>query len=148
MIPADYVVVRSGGARWLEMTQGLVAFIAGLAILFTQSSWILKAFVLIALAATYLAGALKMRKDRSSGELRLFTDGTAIHDRGSQRCVAVQGSPAWVSRWFCMIPLVKHSGTDIIYCMICASNNHPDNYRRLLIWLRMHHAADRQGLIG
>jgi hypothetical protein len=147
MTPSEYIDLRCGGSRGLNLAHVVVTLLAGLVILFTHSAWSWKALTIAALLLTHVASSRKMKKNGMLASLRLFNDGSAILEYEGEEAQMLRASHAWVSRWICVLPLRGHPGADIIYCMVLASNNHSDNYRQLLASLRMRSASGQQGFI-
>ena len=69
------------------------------------------------------------------GRLELRDDGSEIH--------GVARPEAWTSRWFCVLRWTRNDIGRHCNSLVCASENHPDDYRRLLTWLRL--GAFREG---
>ena len=147
MTTPEYIDLRCGSSRWLMLAHTVVTVLAGLGILFTDSAWSWKALAIAALLVTHVFTSRRMKKNGVPGSLRLFNDGAATLEYAGRETLILQSSHAWVSRWICVLPLRSLPGADIIYCMVLASNNHPDNYRQLLACLRMRSAPGQQGFI-
>jgi hypothetical protein len=137
--PADFVEVRFGHSYWLKVAQTLVASLGLLAILVTPANWKWKiSGTLLLVLAACLVHARSEHKSRS-GAIRLFADGRALLWMDSRPEInAAQGRHGWVSRWFSILTLQEAGNGRKHFCVICASENHPDEYRRLLKFLRMH----------
>ena len=139
MAPADFLEVRFGHSYWLMLAQTLVASLGLLAILVTPANWKWKisGIIVLVLAAWFVH--TKSDHSSRSGAIRLFADGRALLSMDSRPEInAVQGRHGWVSRWFSILTLLEASNGKKYFCVICASENHPDEYRRLLKFLRMH----------
>lgn len=143
----DCIDLHSGSSRWLSILHVAISLLAGWVILLTHSPWAWKILTLSALLLVHFVSTFKMRRNCPSGPVRLFRDGAALLRLEGDDIAAVQSDHAWTSRWICVFPLRKSASADIIYCMVCASNNQPDNYRQLLAWLRMRNAPGDQGFI-
>jgi len=143
----DYIDLHSGSSRWLSVFHTATSLLAGWVIVLAHSPWAWKVLTILALLLIHFVSAFKMRRDCPQGPVRLFRDGSAMLELEGKDVTAVQGEHAWTSRWICVFPLRKAPGADIIYCMVCASNNHPGNYRQLLAWLRMRNAPADHGFI-
>ena len=139
MAAADFLEVRFGCSYGLIAAQALLASLGILAILLTPANWIWKlCAVLLLILFSIFVHARSVHQSRS-GVIRLFADGTAWLRTLSRREVnAVQGRNGWVSRWFSVLTLYEARNGRKYYCVICAAENHPDEYRRLLKFLRMH----------
>lgn len=138
MTAPDFVEVRFGHSNGLRAAQALLASLGILAILISPANWIwklLSILLLILLACFVHAGSV--HEDRS-GAIRLHADGTAVLRTPCRREVnAVQGQHGWVSRWFSVLTLYETGIGGKYFCVVCATENHPDEYRRLLKFLRM-----------
>jgi len=138
MARAEFFDLHFGHSRWLRVAWRMVACLGLLAIFTASTHWAWKTgcaglLVLIHLVADYRAGGA-----RYSGTLRLFLDSTAVlRSRDGQETFAFQAGHAWVSRWISVVPLREPDNGARRYCLICASENRPDTYRRLMQWLRM-----------
>ena len=61
----------------------------------------------------------------------------AIRPGEEEKPRLVTSRGAWVSRWFCLFRLADPVTGRSHPCLVCASRNTPDSYRRLLVLLRM-----------
>jgi len=149
VIRSEYLEVRFGISYWLRAAQTALASLGVLAILASPANWKWK-FVSV-LLLTLFAAWVHLRSSHSgrSGTIRLFKDGTALLRIASMPHLnAVQGPNGWVCHWFCILTLKEADNGRKHHCVICASDNHPDEYRRLLKFLRMHSSpAEVQGMI-
>jgi hypothetical protein len=134
----DYVEVRFGHSNGLRAAQALLASLGILAILISPANWIWKllSILLLILLACFMH-ARSVHEERS-GTIRLDADGTAVLRTSCRReVIAAQGQHGWVSRWFSVMTLYQAGNGGKYFCVICAAENHPDEYRRLLKFLRM-----------
>lgn len=139
MTRTEFLEVRFGHSRWLIVAESLISLLGLLAILATpaNSIWKFCSILLLLLASLWLMA--KSVHENRSGTIRLFSDGTALLRTASELEInAVQGPHGWVSRWLAVLALQEAENGMKHYCIICASENHPDEYRRLLKFLRMH----------
>lgn len=54
-----------------------------------------------------------------------------------RRVFATLATRHWVSHWFCSVTVYLAKGGDKRFLIICANVNDPDEYRRLLKFLRV-----------
>ena len=69
--------------------------------------------------------------------LKLFVNGTAVESRGGEEVLLEQTGQAWVSSLFSVIHLREVDSGNRLSWLVCAANNHPDDYRRMLGYLRL-----------
>jgi len=146
---ADFLDIHFGPSRWLNVVQILLALLGILAILASPANWMWKlGSILLLILVSVSVHAWSVRQGRS-GAIRLYPDGAAfIRTASGQEINAIQGPHGWVSRWLCVVTLFAADSRAKHHCVICASENHPDEYRRLLKFLRMRTApAGTQGMI-
>lgn len=120
------------------MFQWSVALLGAVAILLTPAGWIWKCailFLLITSAALACAGA---HKPTRHGRVTLFHDGMAqIFTLDGKAADVLLQENAWLCRWLCVLDLFEPDSGRHYYCIICASENSPCEYRRLLKFLNM-----------
>jgi len=135
---ADFLNIRFGTSRWLQVAQLLLASLGLLAILITPANWAWKlGSIVLLLLVSFFVHAWPVHQGRS-GVIHLDPDGAAlIRTASGHEINAVLGSHGWVSRWICVLSLYQPDNYAKHHCVICASENHPDEYRRLLKFLRM-----------
>jgi hypothetical protein len=145
---ADFLEIRFGISRWLKMAQAAGVSLGLLAILLTPANWKWKlGSILLLLLLAFVIQARSVHDSRF-GTIRLFADGTALLRMVCGRKIkAVQGPHGWTSRWFSVLVLLEPDGVRKRHCVICASENRPDDYRQLLVQLRMRTAPESQRMI-
>ena len=138
MARADFLDIRFGPSRWLQAAHLLLASLGLLAILATPANWIWKlGSIILLILVSFFVHAWSVHQGRS-GVIQLFPDGTALLRTVSGREInAIQGPHGWVSRWICVLTLYEADNDVKHNCVICASENYPDEYRRLLKLMRM-----------
>lgn len=125
-----------GAPPWLAGLQWLLLLFAALGLLFSPSTWPWIVFAISVLLAVHLAGLTYLRRVQPPGILQLHTDGGFRLQSGAQKFDGELLRSAWVSRYLCVVrwkPLSEPSRP----CLVCASENHQDDYRRLLVHLRL-----------
>jgi hypothetical protein len=108
------------------------------AILVTPAALGWKLCSVLALFFTASTGFVFSLKESQSGSIDLIQDGTAlVETREGRRFQAQLKENAWATRWLCVLTLFEQESGRHYYCVICASENSPDEYRRLLKYLNM-----------
>lgn len=139
MIVVERLSLQTGSGALLESCHPALATLAAVALLSTPAAWPWKLSALVLLALTYLLSRRRMQLNGPGFHLTLFSDGTAVAagQGQSERALTWPTATAWASRRLCILPVSEGTDADIIYCVILASKNNPDDYRRLLSWLRL-----------
>jgi len=116
----------------------LISLLGILAVMVSPAAWAWKLFLTPLVVCAFALIARNMGAARITGVIRLFPDGTAVFTTGSEKRVfATLGNHHWVSRWFCSVAIYLARGGGKRFLVICAAHNDPDEYRRLLKFLRM-----------
>ncbi len=137
MTRPDAIVLRVGSSRWLRVCHGLVGLLA-LALILSSGTglgWMLLS--LGALAAVHGGVVGTMRGPAATTELILHADGSAVLRRDGDLVNAQSCPGGWVSRWCCIVTLRELVSARRVHCLVCRSRNTPDDYRRLLVTLRL-----------
>jgi hypothetical protein len=139
---SDALALRFGVSPWLRFAHFLVAMLGLAAILLTPAASGWKFCTVLALGISgFTAHLLSVRKSQT-GLISLGADGAAqvasLH--GTQSEARLEES-SWVTRWFCVLALFEPVSRRRYHCVICASENTPDEYRRLLRFLNMRTSA-------
>lgn len=145
---ADLLEIRFGGCLWLKAAEALLAVLGLLAILVSPANWKWKiaSIVLLVLLGFFLH-ARSIHGNRS-GIIRLGADSTALLQTASGLTInAVQGPHGWSSRWVSVLTLVETDDGRKHHCVICASENRPDDYRLFLKQLRMCTPTEARSII-
>ena len=148
MPPVEWLQVRFGRGAWLDVAEALLCLGGALAILVSPSDRAWKTMAIISLATLYSVMRWLSRQKAGRGLLRLYEDGAARILRSRHSRDAVLAGGAWVSRWFAVLALREFPNGRCRRFLVCRSENHPDDYRNLLKFLRMKPvAADRHRMI-
>lgn len=134
-VPAIELYV--GYARWLRWGHAGVSLLGLAGILGSGARPAWMAAAVAALALVHLAYARRMSGPGSHGRLRLFADGTVVFGDSGKAVSARQRRGGWMSRWVCAIPLERLTDGRRRTVIVCRSLNPPDDYRRLLVRLRL-----------
>jgi hypothetical protein len=132
--------LHAGCARWLRCSHVCVSLLGLAGILGSGARPAWTAAAVVALVLVHFATARRMNGHDLSGRLRLFADGSGAFVIGGSVVAVLQHGGGWLSRWFCVVPLERLSDGRRIDAVVCRSLNAPDDYRRLLVRLRMHEA--------
>jgi hypothetical protein len=139
MPAADSVMVlRFGPGNWLRAVHFFVSALGVVAILLTPSGldWQLGALSSLVLVS-YLVHAVGMSQ-RQSGWIELLQDGSAqVRAQDGQKHALFLSENAWVIRWLCVVTLFEPDSRKRYHYVVCATENSLDEYRRLLMFLKM-----------
>jgi hypothetical protein len=147
MTGRDAIELRSGSSAGLRAGHRALSVLALAAILSSAADpmWIMMA--VCALGAACLASNRMTRSSRGQERLLLRADGTATVHSANGAVMARLSAGAWVSRWCSVMTLEELlSGRRCRY-LICRSRNSQDDYRRLLVNLRMDSAHAPDGAV-
>ena len=125
-----------GAPHWFPGLQWMLVLFAALCLLFAPSPWPWIAISISLLLAVHLAGLAYLRRAQAPGTIHLHLDGSFRLQSDAPALAGHQLPSAWITRYLCVVrwkPLSARSRP----CLVCASENHPDNYRRLLVYLRL-----------
>lgn len=142
MTAVDTLRLNFGFSPWLRALQWFVALLGAMAVLLTPAGWIWKCsilFILVIAASVAYAGTLKPGR---CGQVMLFQDGIAqiFFSDGKVADVLLKEN-AWISRRLCVLALIEPDSRRQYHCVICASENATDQFRRLLKFLKMRTSA-------
>lgn len=132
----ERIELMDGPARWLESGQLMVVLVAGFFILTAATPWYWKAAVatlLFPYAFVLHRSARRSKRNRLllrlDGSLRLFCSGGEVE--------GLLDGGAWVSRWISVLHWTDLEDGSRRHSLVCAAANRADDYRRLMVWLRM-----------
>lgn len=138
--------MTAGAAPWLNTMRRLAFLLAGLGLVISGASW---AWILVAILALVAAAWWSRRPgasgQRASARFALHADGRLTSRENGSEIHGLAGRAAWVSRWFCVLRWTDVDGGRSHTSLVCASENHADDYRRLLAWLRLDVFRVREG---
>lgn len=134
-----------GPCRWEAPARNLLALTGVVALLAAPSNGAWKLAALAALAATWYGSGRRARADGAT-TLSLHADGTTtLTSAEGERPVRLVAR-AWLSRRFCLVEWSELDRPGRGRGQVCASNNDPDDYRRMLGLLRL--GAHAEGADG
>jgi hypothetical protein len=134
---SEAIELHAGGSPGLNACQQAVSVLALVALIWSRAElmWIMMS--LLALGAAHRASDRVTR--RKADHFRLV-----LHENGNATMHSVHGTaPArlcaggWVTRWCSVVSLEELLSGRRLHCLICRSRNSSDDYRRLLVILRM-----------
>jgi len=141
----DRIQLRSGACRWLAQLQLLVTVVAALLLLTlsTPGHWKLGTLAALFFVHGFVVRHNALRHPPSRLLMRL--DGTLLHkSAGIEMDGVVAG--AWVSRWLCVIHWSTAEDRRQQHSLVCASNNRPEDFRRMRVLLRLGSRPARDAL--
>lgn len=131
------IELRSGTAPWLHRAQRLAYLLAALGLLFSPAAWPWQSASIAALACAWVVSERHASRHSTPGRLVLHLDGRLLLSKAGKDRHGIPVRGAWVSRWFCIVRWSDNHNGLHHNTLVCASENHPDDYRRLLAWLRL-----------
>mgnify|MGYP001817075049 CR=1 FL=1 len=138
MNPPDSLILQTGESTWLRAAHHLVAALALLSLLLANTTAVLKSTAIIIFLLVFAATRRRSRESARRGQLRLSRDGGMQFWNGAAaETRAEREGNAWVSRWVSVVPGRETRSGRIHYWVVCASDNEPDAYRRMLVWMRL-----------
>ena len=137
MPPNERIELAVGHAPWLRAGLWAVGALALAAIITARTTALATTLSLLALCVLHLWVLGRVRANASWQRLTLDGTGNAILFHAEGGVPAQPDGPAWISRWFCVVPLRTLEGGHLVHCVVCRSRNHPDHYRHLLVRLRL-----------
>jgi len=124
------------------MVHFFAASLGTLAILVTPASSGWKIGALSALVFVTLMAHAASRKKSHCGWIELLQDGTAhIRPSKGKKSQLLLKENAWAIRWLCVLALIEPDSGRHYHYVVCASENTPGEYRRLLKFLNMRTSA-------
>ena len=152
MQATDGIDVYTGASHWMRLVHILIFFMTLIALIASNAA--LPAKILAIGALLIVSGMITRRLARlhAPGRLRLFSDGVgwmsdSQADKQADKQITLLDH-AWASRWFCMVPCWQLDSGKRRDVMVCASDNDPDDYRRLLTALRSRSRDEEPGGSG
>lgn len=140
----DRIELVTGSGAWLERAHRAFLAMAALSLALTHTPLAWKLAALAALLVISLVERQAWRQMRSRTRRILKRVGEDIVSPTEQAYWQLRQGRVWISRWFCVFRLEDRDTGKGILCLVCASENHPDDYRRLLVWLRMAPLGDQR----
>lgn len=133
----DSLSLKFGLSTWLLRAHYSAAVLSAWAIILSSASlaWKLGIFSVLVFA-TFIVHAACMSELRA-GIIDLQHDGSAQVTTDGHIQSLELAENAWAVRWFCVLKLVDPDCVNCRYCVVCASANEKDEYRRLLKYLNM-----------
>ena len=139
----DRIVLISGPAPWLIRLQFVLVLLAAVAIAGTPTPPGWRAGALLALVIFTLLERRWSAGRQPGGTLCLRLDGTVLHRAAGLETTGMTVGAAWASSRFCVVHWTPLDSTHRRHSLVCASLNREDDYRRLLVFLRLGGAPGR-----
>ena len=140
----DRIELVAGAAPWLERARVATLLLAVISLGLAGTAWAWKLVSLGLLAGIHLAGLSRWRVHAKRSPIVLKREaGDIVSETGNSYRVLQEGY-SWLSRWFCVFRLADQDTAQCTTYLVCASENHADDYRRMLVWLRLHPASERR----
>lgn len=138
MVRNSHIELQVGETAWPKRLRLIILLIALLSLILAHTAPV---FRLLAIAALILTAAfvyLRMNQRENIRALRLYHDGAVtLLSRSDVEAPGVLESGAWTTRWFSILPIGRFDRWPRQHLLISRSNNHPDNYRHMLQYLRL-----------
>jgi hypothetical protein len=139
---AETIELSFGPARWFPAANGVLFALGILAILVSPANGPWKLAFIAMLTVVTLLAVIHTFNSHRAGIVRIHYDYSVdIYTKRGTKGRAYAGAHCWVSRWFSVLTLVDEHSNSRLECLIFASNNSPDAYRRLLAAMRMRSAT-------
>lgn len=133
----DTIELETGYAVWMRGAHAVLGLLAMTAILASGTSPPLAAAAVAGLTASFATAAWRMHRSADTGRLHLCGGRALLNTADGKRCQATLRPDAWASRWFCLLRLRSVPDGRPLRRVVCRCHNHPDDYRRLLVRLRL-----------
>lgn len=140
----ERIHLYTGNCELLSILCLLVTALAAVGIATTTSPWVWKGSALLFLAMASWAIRRNTPKAALPGTGDLYPDGTASATLEGENTLLEYSGHAWVTRWFSIIAFRESDSGKPCSWLVCAHNNHPDDYRRMLGYLRLRSCAAGQ----
>jgi hypothetical protein len=136
------IELKTGPSRGLRLAELLLGVLALCALLTSPADpqWV--ALASLVLVVTFFALGRFPRKADGAGSLVLFTDGSAAIRTGRGIVHGRRCHGSWSSRLCSVLVLQVLPGERRMRFLVCRARNGADDYRRLLVYLRV---ADPEG---
>jgi hypothetical protein len=130
----ERIQLISGNPGWLLSARFALVLVAALNILFCAISpgWKMALMVALALVLLICPSGIGSRI-----EWCMRSDGTLASDGKSEYSFRVVERSAWLSRWVSVFRIRDMNSGKVRTCVVPATLNHQDDYRRMLVFLRM-----------
>lgn len=137
----DRIELEAGASPWLRHLQLLTCCLAAISLLAVSTPWQWKLSALLVLSFVHFYSSRHTARYHAPSDLLLRLDGSMRERQGALEFNGTLDG-AWVSRWLCLIHWTAIEKGRQRHSLVCASNNRPENFRRLRVYLRLgvHHA--------
>ncbi len=132
----SYIELQTGEAAWTGLARLIIAGLALSSLLFAPTDLLFKLIAIAALA--FMTVLVWLRRRVSILSLRLYDNGmVTLLTTLDTEIPAVLESGAWTTPWVSILPVGRLDRWPKQKLVISRSKNHPDNYRRMLKYLRL-----------
>jgi hypothetical protein len=132
----ERIELHTGAAPWLWQAQTLLFVAAAVLLLTASTPWLWKSMSLLALLAVHVLALRHTRRAHPRCTLLLHPDGTLRLRYGNDEIDGCIADGAWLSPWLSVLRWTTGDGRRRS-SLVCASENRRDEYRRLLVFLRL-----------
>jgi hypothetical protein len=144
----ERIELEAGSGAWLQLSQLLIGLLGIVVLLASALPAAWKAVMTVASGLAFAAGVFGPRPRAAIHRVILHLDGSAILATANGTVRAQLADGGWSSRWCCVVPFGETPGRRRFRCLVCASRNSADAYRRLLVQLRLNAAAEPEHGVG
>lgn len=141
----ERIQLRSGACARLGQVQNLVFLLGAILILTLSTPLHVKLGTLAALCIVHLLVMRHNIQRHPPARLLVRLDGTLLLKTGDGEVYGLVAG-AWVSRWLCVIHWTAAEDRKQQHSLVCASGNRPDDYRRMMVVLRLGPRPSRDAL--
>lgn len=142
----ERILLRCGSSPWLEHLRVALAILSASTVLLSNSGVAWKFAALAALLLFWHYSGRFWQKHQANTRITLRREGPEIVSNVAGTRWRVSPGTAWISRWLCVFRLREYDSNRVLTCVVCASENHPQDFRRLLVWFRMRPSEPRGDL--
>jgi hypothetical protein len=148
--PDSPIDLQAGEPDWLKLLRLILIALALLSLMLASSAVSFRLIALASLAIMTVFIYRQRRRQTSIERLRVYGNGTVtLVDRVGLETPAMLDDGAWTMCGLSVLPVGRFDRWQKQRLLISLSRNHPDNYRRLLIFLRLGSAVDKDdGILG
>ena len=146
----SFIELQVGESTWLRLARYSLFVLALLSLLLASGSWGWKLAAAAGLLLILAYSGWQARCGAGIRVLRLYSNGAVtLLPENSEDIPAVIEGDAWISAWFCVLPVGRFDRWPKQRLLVCHSDNHPDDYRHLLSWLRLGNVSEASnGILG
>ena len=133
----DHIELVCGKAAWLAHLETVGAIVSAVLLLFSPAPLPFRLSAIAALSVFMLAERRFSAPRQAFGTLHLRLDGTVRHRGADTTTEGMLTGSGWFSRHLCVVGWRPLDGGWRRHSLVCASSNRTNDYRRLLVWMRL-----------